>query len=253
MEKTKMCVSIDWRATDSLNNLKIIKNLISSFDETRVDYFSFDIYKSEMINAKLCDELDNFCRERGVSWFPMASSIRSINLTRPYYSRLPNGKTGYMVGIPSDCIKDLNLLAHARECSDYLVLYTGSSTQREIDLAIETAQPSLVIHHSQGEPRLDYIKYLQGISIEFEKRYVAGFKNNDLASTSLMLAAHMLEAKFLEYTIEITDIIAESYLNQSGAFPEYCQLVNDLDQIDNSRGGYEARKLSKLEKELKRG
>jgi hypothetical protein len=68
-----------------------------------------------------------------------------------------------------------------------------------------------------------------------------------------MLAAHMLEAKFLEYTIEITDIIAESYLNQSGAFPEYCQLVNDLDQIDNSRGGYEARKLSKLEKELKRG
>jgi hypothetical protein len=158
-----------------------------------------------------------------------------------------------MVGIPSDCIKDLNLLAHARECSDYLVLYTGSSTQREIDLAIETAQPSLVIHHSQGEPRLDYIKYLQGISIEFEKRYVAGFKNNDLASTSLMLAAHMLEAKFLEYTIEITDIIAESYLNQSGAFPEYCQLVNDLDQIDNSRGGYEARKLSKLEKELKRG
>lgn len=252
MEKTKLCVAIDWNATEDLTNLGIIKNIIKSFDGTQVDYVTLDIYKSKMINAKLCDELDDFCRERGISWFPQVTSIRTVNLTRPYYSKLPNGKTGYMVGIPSECIKDFNLLNHAKECSDYLVLYTGSSTQKEIDRAIETAQPDLVIHHSQGEARLDYIKYLQGISIEFEKRYTTGFKNNYFNSTSLLLAAHMLDAKFLEFTIDITDDVTEYYLGTPGVFHEYCQLVNDLIEIDKSRGGYEARKLSAKEKELKK-
>jgi sialic acid synthase SpsE len=251
MEKAKLCVSIDWKATDDLNNLKIVQNLIESFDGTHVDYIAIDLYKCAMINVNMCDELDNFCRARNISWFPIVTSIRAINLTRPYYSRLPNGKLGYMVGIPSDCIKDTNLLSHARESSDYLVLYTGSSTQKEIDRAIETAQPDLVIHHSQGEARLDYIKYLQGISIEFEKKYSTGFKNNHFANTSLLIAARILEAKFLEYTIEVTDDTIEYYLGSPGVFSEYCQLVNDLAQIDNSRGGYEARKLSKKEKELK--
>jgi sialic acid synthase SpsE len=251
MEKVKLCVSIDWKATNDLNNLKILQNLIESFDGTRVDYITIDLYKCAMINVNMCDELDNFCRARNISWFPTVTSIRAINLTRPYYSRLPTGKLGYMVGIPSECIKDTNLLKHARDSSDYLVLYTGSSTQKEIDRAIETAQPDLVIHHSHGEARLDYIKYLQGISIEFEKKYTTGFKNNYLNSTSLLLAAHMLDAKFLEFTIEVTDDVTEYYLSTPGVFSEYCQLVNDLDQIDNSRGGYEARKLSKKEKELK--
>jgi sialic acid synthase SpsE len=250
MEKSKMCVAIDWKAGDDLNNLKIVKNLIESFDNTHVDYVSINLYKSSMVNTKMCDELDDFCRARNISWFPLVTSIQAINLTRPYYSKLPTGKSGYMVGIPSSHIKDFKLMEYAKECSDYLVLYTGACTQKEIDRAIETAQPDLVIHHSQGEVRLDYLKYLQGISIEFDKRYITGFKNNYFDSTSLLLAAHMLDTKFLEFTIEITDDVTEYYLDRPGVFNEYTQLVNDLDQIDNSRGGYEARKLSKKEKEL---
>jgi sialic acid synthase SpsE len=252
MENAKVCMAIDWKAADALNAIEIIKNLIASFDSIQVDYVAIDLYKSNMINTKLCDELDDFCRERNISWFPMVTSIRAVNLTRPYYSRLPNGKTGYMVGIPSECIKDFALLHHAKESSDYLILYTGTSTQKEIDLAIETAQPDLVIHHSYGEARLDYIKYLQGISIEFEKKYLTGFKNNHYASNSLLLAARMLDAMFLEFTIEVTDNVTEYYLGNPGVFSEYCQLVTDLELIDNSRGGYEARKLSKKEKELKK-
>jgi sialic acid synthase SpsE len=252
MEKSKLCVSIDWKATDGLNNLKIIQNLIKSFDNTQVDYITIDLYKCAMINVNMCDELDDFCRERNISWFPKVTSIRAINLTRPYYSKLPNGKTGYMVGIPSECIKDFELLRHAKECSDYLVLYTGASTQKEIDRAIETCQPDLVIHHSHGEIKLDYIKYLQGISIEFDKKYEVGFKNMHFANTSLLLAASVMGAKFLEFSIEIGDDVTEYYLDNPGVFIEYCQLVNDLAEIDKSRGGYEARRLSKIEKDLKK-
>jgi sialic acid synthase SpsE len=248
MEQAKLCISIDCKTTDHLNSLPAIKNIISSFDQDRVDYVTLDIYKSNMINTKLCDELDDFCRDRGISWFPQVTSIRAINLTRPYYSKLPSGKLGYMLGIPSECIKDFELLSHAKDCSDYLALYTGSSTQKEIDRAIEACHPDLVIHHSQEEVKLDYIKYLQGISIEFDKKYDTGFKNTCFASTSLIIAASMLGAKFLEFTIELSDDNLEYYLDSSGVFSEYSQLVNYLDEISKSRGGYEARRLSKIEK-----
>ena len=52
MEKSKLCVSIDLKVTDDLNNLKIVKNLIESFNNTRVDYIALDLYKSNMINVK---------------------------------------------------------------------------------------------------------------------------------------------------------------------------------------------------------
>ena len=47
MKKSKLCVSLDWKAGDDLTNLKIIKNLISAFDDTQVDYFSIDLYKAD--------------------------------------------------------------------------------------------------------------------------------------------------------------------------------------------------------------
>lgn len=252
MEKTKLCVSINLKAKSDLNNLKIITNLIKGFDNTQVDYVSIDVYNSNLINSKLCDELDDFCRERNISWFPIVTSLRAINLTRPYYSKLPNGKNGYMLGIPAECIKDFNLLTYARDCADYIILYTGSNTQKDIDRAIEAVQPDLVIHHAVGEVKLDYIKYLQGISIEFNKKYTTGFKNNSNNSISLLLAAFMLGAEFLEFTIDLSDSESEYYLGSPGEFTEYYQLVNDLIEINNSRGGYEARRLNKAEKELKK-
>jgi hypothetical protein len=156
-----------------------------------------------------------------------------------------------MLGVPSSCIKDFEILNHAKECSDYLVLYTDSCTQKEIDLAIEACQPDMVIHHSHGDARIDYLKYLQGISIEFDKRYRVGYKNRPDESSALMVAAYMLDSDFLEHTIEINDNNYSLYLD-SGAPNSYTDLVIDLEEINRSRGGYEARKLSNIEKELRR-
>jgi hypothetical protein len=243
MSTPKLCVSLNWQIPDSINNLNPIKDIINLFIGTRVDYFSLDI---ERVNftTNLCDDFDNYCREKEVSWFPLVTSISSIDLTRPYYSKLPNGKLGYMTGIPSGHIKSAPLLNYARECSDYLILYTGKATQREIDRAIELSQPDLVMHHSYGEIKIDYIKYLQAISIEFEKKYITGFKNNYLDDISLILAANLLDAKFLEFTYDISD------LDKLGETSQYYQLVNSLERLNSSRGGYCARKLSTAEKEL---
>lgn len=246
----KICIGVDWKYSGELDNLTILKNVIRTYQHTQINYFAINLCDSNLINPRMCDDIDDLCREQGANWFPIVSSINEINLTRPYYSTLPNGKIGYIVGIPSSCIKDFKILNYARECSDYLILYTDSCTQREIDRAIEAAQPDMIIHYSQKEPRLDYIKYLEGISIDFDKKYKIGFKNEYLKSNVLMTTSYLFGATFLEHTIEVNEHNASFYLDP-GTSDDVDSLLYDLSIIDNSREGYEARKLSKTEKELK--
>jgi hypothetical protein len=249
MKRAKVCLALEWSNIDYSHNLDIIKNIIRSFNKGELDYLAIDMYKSNIRRPLDLDQIDDLCREREISWFPIASSIRDINSTRPYYSKFPENHFGFMIGISSENIKDTILLEHAKACSDYLVLYTGGCKQSDIDRAIEIAQPDLVIHHSIGDIRLDYLKYLQGISMEFEKKYIVGFKNTVGSNPSLLLGASMLDAKFLEYTIEIGETLARHYRDDTKAFDNILDLTNNLECLATSRGGYEARKLSKAEKE----
>jgi hypothetical protein len=251
MEKAKICLSIDWANQDSANNLTRIKNVIRSFDPGTINYLALDPTKSSIGSSLEYDEIDLECREKEISWFPIVPSIRDIDSTRPYYSKLPNGGTGFMLGISETRLKDFALLKHARDCSDYLILYTGGSTQSEIDRAIEASQPDIVVHHSFGEPRLDYIKYLQAISIEFEKRYSIGFKNNSfLMSDILLLGASMLGATFLESTFSISEFNEAHLLDNRWQFDQLIDVINHIKSINASRGGYGVRRVTKVEKEM---
>jgi len=251
MEKTKICLSIDWTNQDTANNLIRIKNVIRSFDPSTINYVALDSAKSGITSPLEYDEIDLECRAREISWFPIVSTIRDVDSARPYYSKLPNGGTGFMLGISESRLKDFTLLTHARDCSDYLVLYTGGNTQREIDRAIEASQPDMVVHHSFGEPRLDYIKYLQAISIEFEKKYSIGFKNNSfLTSDILLLGASLLGATFLESTFSINEFNETHLLEDTYCFDQLIDVVNHIKLINTARGGYEARKITKVEKKM---
>lgn len=251
MEKAKICMSLDWTGQDKSNNLTRIKNVINSFDSNVIDYLAIDPVKSNIRLSSEYDQIDVECREKGISWFPIVSSIRDINLTRPYYSKLPNGRSGFMLGVSETCIKDFSILEHAKACSDYLIIYTGGTTQSEIDRAIEASEPDIVVHHSFGEPRLDYIKYLQAISMEFEKRYSVGFKNNShLTSDILLVAASMLDAIFIESTFSINEFNEMDLLNNTCQFNDLISVINHIKLIVASRGGYEARKITKVEKSM---
>lgn len=251
MEKAKICMSLDWAGQDKSNNLTRIKNVINSFDSNVIDYLAIDPVKSNIRLSSEYDQIDVECREKGISWFPIVSSIRDINSTRPYYSKLPDGRSGFMLGVSETCIKDFSILEHARDCSDYLILYTGGTTQSEIDRAIEASEPDIVVHHSFGEPRLDYIKYLQAISMEFKKRYSVGFKNNShLTSDMLLLAASMLDAIFIESTFSINEFNEMDLLNNTCQFNDLINVINHIKSIAASRGGYEARKITKVEKSM---
>lgn len=251
MEKSKICLSIKWANSDTANNRVRIKNVIRSFDSGVINYLAIDPVKSSIQSVSEYDEIDIECRERDISWFPVVSIIDDIDRCRPYYSKLPNGGTGFMLGISETKLKDFALLKYARDCSDYLILYTGGNTQSDIDRAIEDSQPDMIIHHSLGEPRLDYIKYLQAISIEFEKKYAVGFKNNSFqVHDMLLLAASMLGATFLESTFEICEFNENHLLDNTWRFKSLIDVIHHLKSIHAARGGYEARKITRVEKEM---
>lgn len=87
--------------------------------------------------------------------------------------------------------------------------------------------------------------------MEFNKKYLVGFKNSENSPSTLAIAASLLGAKFIEYTLTINKEGIRYTLDSSSKLNEYCKLVTDLNIINSSRGGYESRKLNKLEKEFR--
>ena len=241
MENPKICIGLDFTQIDPSNALEVTLAFIDSLEKSSIDYLALDLFASSIRRPLDLDKIDSLCREREISWFPIVSSIRDINSTRPYYSKLPNGRLGFMLGISGENIWDHALLSHAKGCADYIVLYTNCANQSEIDRAIETSEPDLIVHYPIGDTRLDYIKYLQGISIEFDKRYITGFKNNS-QSNNLLAAATVLDAQFLESTVRLTESIQPNLIDSLG----------ELRKFAAHRGGYEAKKLNKIERELRK-
>jgi sialic acid synthase SpsE len=248
MEKTKIIVNINWEYDNGPNSLIILRNIIEALSAAGVEYIKLDIGKCLGFNTKVCDEFDDICREHNIFWIPIITSINSLNFTRPYHIRLFNGKSGYAIIIPSTHNRDLALLEAAQDCADYIILHTGLCNQSQVDRAIELTKPDIVFHEAYGEGQLDYLLYLQHISSEFYKNYEVGFTNFSGNSYALIMAASILGAKYVQYSIVVNETSAEYYLATPSEFNQLFDLANDLSELGESRGGYGIKKLNKIEK-----
>lgn len=199
------------------------------------------------------DEVDDYCREKGISWFASVWDKPSCDFMRRYYTKLPNGKSGVMVKIPSALINDLDLVQYAKESSDFLLISTGMSTQKEIDLAISVGEPDVVFHTNSTYPspvnelNLDYITYLQHIRSEFIKPYSIGYSGHEfgLATT---IAATVIGADWIERHITLDRTLFGSDQMASVEPQGLIKLVKSIRDIECARGGYGARKVLESEK-----
>lgn len=247
MKNINVCVNIIWDYPDNLESIKILDTIITRLSSTGISYIKLNTEKIIGLDSKRCDQLDEICRTNSISWIPIATSIESIDFTRPYYNKLPTGKSGYISAIPSNLIKDYKLIEYVKECADYIILYTGLSTQSQIDKSIDIVQPDILVHEVYEDIKLDYLTYLQHISSEFSKRYATGFTQCIENNVNLLIASGTLGAEFIEYSIKLNE---SSHLTFSSELNELSYLVHSLDLINKSRGGYEARRLTKREKLL---
>jgi len=213
-------------------------------------------YKKDIeLSEKEYDEIDDYCRLRGIHWFASVWDKGSVDFMRRYHTALPNGKNGVMVKIPSALITDLELLAYANDCCDEVLISTGMSTQSEIDEAIATARPGVVFHTNSTYPapvselNLDYITYLKHISGEFDRKFEVGYSGHEFGLMTTVASA-LIGAAWIERHITLDRTLWGSDQMASVEPQGLIKLVKSIRDVESSRGGYGARKVlpSELEK-----
>jgi N-acetylneuraminate synthase len=201
-------------------------------------------------------EIDAYCESKGIKWFASVWDKNSVDFMRKFETLLPNGKWGVMTKIPSALINNLELIEYARENSDFLIISTGMSTQKQIDTAIEVCRPDVVMHTNSTYPspiselNLDYITYLKHISQakEFGREFEIGYSGHEFGLTTTV-AAYMLGAQWIERHITLDRSLWGSDQIASVEPQGLIKLVKSIRDIELARGGYGPREILKSELE----
>jgi N-acetylneuraminate synthase len=199
-------------------------------------------------------EIDDYCEARKMRWFTSVWDKKSVDFARKFETLLPNGKWGVMMKIPSALIHDLELIQYARDCSDFLLISTGMSTQEEIDLAVVECRPDVVFHTNSTYPapnhelNLDYITYLSHISKgkDFPKSFAVGYSGHEFGLTTT-IAATLLGATWIERHITVDRSLWGSDQIASVEPQGLIKLIKSIRDIESARGGYGPREVLKSE------
>lgn len=114
-------------------------------------------YKVEF-GKKEFDEIDRYCKEKGIGWFASVWDKDSVDFMSQY---------GSITKIPSALITDKSLVEYARNKFEYLIISTGMSTEEEIEKAVEYGSPEVIMHTNSTYPspinelNLEYINWLK--------------------------------------------------------------------------------------------
>tara|TARA_R110002110_G_scaffold147279_3_gene337727 strand:+ start:226 stop:1044 length:819 start_codon:yes stop_codon:yes gene_type:complete len=104
------------------------------------------------------DEIDRFCRQENIGWFASVWDEPSVEFMAQY--------TG-IAKIPSALITDSKLSKCARNRNHTLIISTGMSTESEVEKAVKSASPDVIMHTNSAYPskieelNLNYILHLR--------------------------------------------------------------------------------------------
>ena len=109
------------------------------------------------------DEIDRYCKEKGIGWFASVWDEDSVDFMANY---------GSITKIPSALITNKELVQYARKKFDYLIISTGMSTEDEVEEAVVISNPDVIMHTNSTYPspieelNLEYIHWLKKYGTE---------------------------------------------------------------------------------------
>ena len=107
------------------------------------------------------NEIDKYCKDKGIYWFASVWDIPSVDFCAEYEC------SQTIMKIPSALITDLDLCRYARESCKTLIISTGMSTEDEIMRCVRACNPDVIMHTNSAYPskteelNLSYIHYLK--------------------------------------------------------------------------------------------
>ena len=179
------------------------------------------------------DEIDRYCREKGIGWFASVWDKDSVDFMANY---------GSITKIPSALITNKELVQYAREKFDYLIISTGMSTEDEVEEAVMISNPDVIMHTNSTYPspieelNLEYIHWLKKYGVE------VGYSGHEygLVTTfaTIPMGVTWIERHItLDRTLWGSDQIAS--VEPAGLM----KLVKGVRDIEKSLGGYGPRVL----------
>ena len=155
-------------------------------------------------------------KEKGIGWFASVWDKDSVDFMKSYTTQFStnfNGQSDAVVmKIPSALITDMELSTYAKENSDFLIISTGMSNELEVEQAITTLSPDVIMHTNSTYPtpveelNLDYLRWLKQ-----QYRYLAnwelGYSGHEFGLMTTV-AATLLGAVWVErhYYIRPLDV-----------------------------------------------
>jgi len=201
------------------------------------------------------DEIDRYCKEKGIGWFASVWDIKSVDFMSQYSTDIATNNYGQshakIMKIPSALITDLSLCDYAREKSDYLIISTGMSTEEEISVCDAVCKPDIIMHTNSSYPshvdelRLDYIKWL----IEKYPDADIGYSGHEFGLITT-LAAVVNGATWVERHVTLDRTLWGSDQMASVEPQGVMKLMKGIRDIERAVGGYGPREVfgSELEK-----
>ena len=107
---------------------------------------------------KQYDEIDQYCEQKGIGWFASVWDTDSVDFMNNYNN---------ITKMPSALITDDELISHAREQFDKLLISTGMSTEQEIEHCVKVCNPDVIMHTNSTYPspvselNLNYINWIK--------------------------------------------------------------------------------------------
>lgn len=186
------------------------------------------------------DEIDLYCKSKGMKWFSSVWDKESVDFMSQY--------TG-LTKISSALITDSLLCKYAREKNSKLIISTGMSTEEQIEKAVEACNPDVIMHTNSTYPcpvnelNLNYIKWLKS---KWSGKEI-GYSGHEYGLTTTFAAAAMgcewIERHLtLERTMWGSDHLAS--IEPSG----FTKLVKGIRDIEKAMGKYGPREIMEGEK-----
>jgi len=185
--------------------------------------------------------LSSYSKSKGIEMFASVWDQQSATYMASIMS---------IVKIPSALITDRNLLIACRKLYEYVIISTGMSTEKEIEIAVELGKPDCIMHTNSSYPavveelNLDYITWLRR---KYPKTEI-GYSGHEFGLTTTY-AASAMGVSWIERHVTLDHDMWGSDQSSSIDVVGMIKLVRGIRDIEKAMGGDRERTVYESEKE----
>lgn len=180
-------------------------------------------------------EIDDYCKLKNIKWFASIWDEESAKFMNEFCN---------LAKIPSAMVTNLSLLQEGKKLFNDLILSTGMSTEEEISIAVNVAEPKVIMHCNSSYPanikdlNLSYLNWLK----EKYPKISIGYSGHEFGLVTTFASVAM-GATWIERHVTLNRMMWGSDQLSSVEPEGIFKLVRGIRDIESAMGKKEPRKI----------